>query len=51
MPVKKEADMKMIIAVLVARAIISMFEKNKKAPVEKKENRMRVIHPAEFEIR
>jgi energy-converting hydrogenase Eha subunit H len=51
MPRKKEVDMKMIIAVLVVRAIISMFEKEKKVNTENNDNRIRVIHPAEFEIR
>jgi hypothetical protein len=41
--------MKMILAVLVVRAIISLFEKNKR--VEKNESRIKIIHPAEFEIR
>lgn len=42
--------MQMIVAVLVVRFIISMFEKDKKLPV-KNDNRIRIIHPAEFEIR
>jgi energy-converting hydrogenase Eha subunit H len=51
MPDKKEVKMKMILVVLVVRAIISMFEKNKKAGVEKNDSRKKIIHPAEFEIR
>lgn len=43
--------MKMIMAVLMVRVIISIFEKDKKETVEKNENRRRIIHPAEFEIR
>jgi len=43
--------MKLIMAVLMIRVIISMFEKNKNVTVEKNENRSRIIHPAEFEIR
>jgi len=43
--------MKLIIAVLMVRVIISMFEKDKKITVEKNETRSRIIHPAEFEIR
>lgn len=43
--------MQLIIAVLVVRFIISMFEKNKNANAEKNDNRMNIIHPAEFEIR
>lgn len=43
--------MKLIIAVLMVRAIISMFEKNKKGTIKKNEKGNRIIHPAEFEIR
>jgi hypothetical protein len=43
--------MKMIIAVLVVRAIIGMVEKNKNVTKEKNESRNKIIHPAEFEIR
>lgn len=43
--------MKMILAVLVVRAIISMFEKNKNVTGNKNESRNKIIHPAEFEIR
>jgi uncharacterized membrane protein len=48
---KKEVVMKMIIVVLIVRAIISMVEKNKNKDAQKTESRNRVIHPAEFEIR
>ena len=51
MPEKKEVKMKMILAVLVVRVIISMFEKDKNVTGNKNESRNRVIHPAEFEIR
>ena len=43
--------MKLIIAVMMARVIITIFEKDKKVTAEKNDNRKRVIHPAEFEIR
>jgi len=43
--------MKMIIAVLIVKAIISIAEKNKEVTDKKNESRNRVIHPAEFEIR
>ncbi len=43
--------MKMIIAVLVVRAIINMIEKNKSVTEEKNESRKKIIHPTEFEIR
>jgi len=43
--------MKLIMAVLVIRVIISMFEKNKNDTGSKNESRNRIIHPAEFEIR
>ncbi len=43
--------MKLIVAVLMVRVIISMFEKDKNETVEKTGNRNRIIHPAEFEIR
>ena len=43
--------MKMILVVLIVRAIISMVEKNKEVTEVKNESRGRVIHPAEFEIR
>jgi len=43
--------MKMLLVVLVVRTIISMVEKNKAVTDLKNENRGRVIHPAEFEIR
>ena len=42
--------MKLIMAVLVVRAVISMFEKNRKPALEKNDNRI-VIHPAEFQVR
>jgi energy-converting hydrogenase Eha subunit H len=52
MPDKKtEGEMKMILLVLVVRAIISMVEKNKNITEEKNESRKKIIHPAEFEIR
>jgi hypothetical protein len=47
---KKEVNMKLIMAVLVVRAIISMIENNRKAQ-EKNDNRNKVIHPAEFQVR
>jgi hypothetical protein len=50
-PLKKEVEMKLIMAVLMVRFIISIFEKDKKVTGEKNESRKRVIHPAEFEIR
>lgn len=43
--------MKMLLVVLVVRAIIGMAEKNKEVTEVKNENRNRVIHPAEFQIR
>lgn len=43
--------MKMILVVLVVRAIIGMIEKNKKVTEAKNESRNKIIHPAEFEIR
>jgi energy-converting hydrogenase Eha subunit H len=43
--------MKMILVVLMVRAIISMAEKNKNVTEPKKESRNKIIHPAEFEIR
>jgi len=43
--------MKMLMAVLVVRVIISIFEKKEKATAEKMDNSKRIIHPAEFEIR
>jgi hypothetical protein len=43
--------MKLIIAVLMVRAIISIFEKDKKVTAEKNDTRKRIIHPAEFELR
>lgn len=48
---KKEANMKMILAVLVLRMIISLFEKNDKDTRDEDENRSTVIHPAEFQVR
>lgn len=42
--------MKMILAVLIVKAIISMVEKNKKV-AGKNESRNKIIHPAEFEVR
>ena len=50
-PIKKEDEMKMILVVLVVRAIISMVEKNKNVTETKSESRNKIIHPAEFEIR
>ena len=50
-PIKKEDEMKMILVVLVVRAVISMVEKNKNVTEEKNESRNKIIHPAEFEIR
>lgn len=43
--------MKMLLVVLVVRAIIGMVEKNKEVTEVENENRNRVIHPAEFQIR
>ena len=43
--------MKLIMAVLMVRVIINIFEKNKKETVQKNKNRTRIIHPAEFEVR
>ena len=43
--------MKMILVVLIVRAIISMVEKNKNVTSNKNESRNKIIHPAEFEIR
>lgn len=43
--------MKMVLIVLLVRAIMSLVEKNKEVTEVKNENRSRVIHPAEFEIR
>lgn len=51
MPGKKEGKMKLIMAVLVVRLFISIFEKEKKVSAEKNDGRKRIIHPAEFEIR
>jgi energy-converting hydrogenase Eha subunit H len=51
MPDKNAVEMKMILVVLIVRAIISMVEKNKEVTDAKNESRNRVIHPAEFEIR
>jgi hypothetical protein len=52
MPEKKtENKMKMILVVLVVRAIISMVEKNKNVTDNKNESRNRIIHPAEFQVR
>ena len=50
-PKKKEGEMKMILAVLVARAIIGMVEKNKNVTKDENESRNKIIYPAEFEIR
>ncbi len=43
--------MKMIMAVLIVRLIISIFEKDKKVTAEKNDDRKKIIHPAEFEVR
>lgn len=43
--------MKMIMAVLIVKAVISMFEKKEKVNAEKNGSNSRVVHPAEFEIR
>ncbi len=43
--------MKMILVVLLVRAIIRMVEKNKNITGEKNESSKKIIHPAEFEIR
>jgi hypothetical protein len=43
--------MKMILVVLVVRAIIGMVEKNKNVTKEKNGSSKKIIHPAEFEIR
>ena len=51
MPKKSEGKMKMILAVLVVRAIINMFEKNKNVTDNKNESRNKIIHAAEFENR
>ena len=50
-PIENERTMKMILVVLVARAIIGMVEKNKNVAKAENESRNKVIHPAEFEIR
>jgi energy-converting hydrogenase Eha subunit H len=50
-PAKKEVKMKLILAVLMVRIIISMVEKNKNVTEDKTKSRNRIIHPAEFEIR
>ena len=51
MPDKKEDTMKMILVVLVVRAIISIVEKNKNVTKDENESRNKIIHPAKFEIR
>jgi hypothetical protein len=52
MPDKKtEGEMKMILLVLMVRAVISIVEKNKNATEEKYESSKKIVHPAEFEIR
>ena len=43
--------MKMILVVLIVKAVISMIEKNKNVTHHKNESRNKIIHPAEFEIR
>ena len=43
--------MKMIMGVLLVKAIISIFKKNKNVTDNKKESGNRIIHPAEFEKR
>jgi hypothetical protein len=43
--------MKMILAVLVVGAIISMVEKNKNVTGNKNKSRNKIIHPAEFQVR
>ena len=43
--------MKLIIAVMMARVIITIFEKDENVTTEKNDRRKRIIHPAEFEIR
>ena len=43
--------MKMILVVLLVRAIISMLEKNENVTENKNESRDQIIHPAEFEMR
>ncbi len=48
MPKKMEGEMKMILAVLIVKAIISMFEKNEKVRVNKNDNGGRPDYPAEF---
>jgi hypothetical protein len=48
---KKEVNMKLIMAVLVVRAIISMIEKSGKSAPGKNDNPNIVIHPAEFQVR
>ena len=48
---KKEANMKMILGVLVVRMIISLFDKNDTHTRNEQENRNTVIHPAEFQVR
>ena len=43
--------MKLIVAVLIVKAIIRLFEKNKKTDMPVNENRGNGIHPAAFRIR
>ena len=43
--------MQLIVAVLVVRAIIGMLDKNEKNNVESNDPTIRIIHPAEFEVR
>ena len=43
--------MKLIVAVLLVRAVINIFEKNSKSAREKNDNTNIIIHPAEFQTR
>ncbi len=43
--------MKMIMAVLTIRAIISMFDKKEKNDIERNDAVIKIIHPAEFQVR
>lgn len=51
MPAEKEVCMKMVMAVLLVRMIISLFNQNETTAAAKTTNSNRVKHPAEFEIR
>ncbi len=51
MPKKREGEMKMILAVLIVKATISMCERNDKVRVYKNENGNRQEQPAEVNTR